>query len=93
LGALLGGAVNKAHMTLEIRIVNAATSEILAFTRAIGQAANNNKAALTDFFGKKDLPPDLSVYKDTPMETAIRNCVNEAVRQIAQAVPADYYKY
>jgi len=35
----------------------------------------------------------LGAYANTPMEKAIRICIIEAVRYIAQVIPANYYKY
>ncbi|MBL7081341.1 MAG: hypothetical protein ISS44_02070 [Candidatus Omnitrophica bacterium] len=93
LGGLLGGALNKAHMALDIRIIDASTSEILAATRVQGQASNIAGAIMTGFFGKWGLGVGLSMYANTPMEKAIRVCIIEAVKYIAQTTPANYYKY
>ena len=38
LGGLLGASLNKAHMALDIRIIDTSTSEVLAATRVQGQA-------------------------------------------------------
>ena len=40
LGGLLGAALNKAHMALDMRIVDTSTSEVLAATRVQGQASD-----------------------------------------------------
>jgi curli biogenesis system outer membrane secretion channel CsgG len=93
LGGLLGGSLNKAHMALDIRIVDASTSEVLAATRVQGQAVDINAGAMAGFFGSWGLGAGLSGYANTPMEKAIRICIIEAVRYIAQTIPANYYKY
>jgi len=93
LGGLLGGSLNKAHMALDIRIVDASTSEVLAATRVQGQATDINAGAMVGFFGGWGLGAGLSGYANTPMEKAIRVCIIEAVRYIAQTIPANYYKY
>jgi curli biogenesis system outer membrane secretion channel CsgG len=93
LGGLLGAALNKAHMALDLRIVDTSTSEVLAATRVQGQASDVAGGFMMGFLGGFGLGGGLSVYANTPMEKAIRICIIEAVRYIAQVVPANYYKY
>ena len=93
LGGLLGAALNKAHMALDIRIVDTSTSEVLAATRVQGQASDIAGGIMAGFFGSWGLGVGLSAYANTPMEKAIRVCIIEAVRYISQTIPANYYKY
>lgn len=93
LGGLLGVAPNKAHMALEIRIVDASTSQVLAATRVQGQASDIAGGTTAGFFGSWGLGAGLSAYANTPMEKAIRVCIIEAVRYISQTTPQNYYKY
>ncbi len=93
LGGLLGAALNKAHMALDIRIIDASTSEVLASTRVQGQASDVAGGFMMGFVGNWALGGGLSAYANTPMEKAIRICIIEAVRYIAQTIPANYYKY
>jgi len=93
LGGLLGAALNKAHMALDIRIVDASTSEVLAATRVQGQASDVAGGLMMGFMGNWALGGGLSAYANTPMEKAIRVCIIEAVRYISQSIPANYYKY
>ncbi|MDD5255243.1 MAG: CsgG/HfaB family protein, partial [Candidatus Omnitrophica bacterium] len=93
LGGLLGAALNKAHMALDIRIVDTSTSEVLAATRVQGQASDIAGGFMMGFMGNWALGGGLSAYANTPMEKAIRICIIEAVRYISQVVPANYYKY
>jgi len=93
LGGLLGAALNKAHMALDIRIVDTSTSEVLAATRVQGQASDISGAIMAGFLGSWGLGGGLSAYANTPMEKAIRICIIEAVRYISQTTPANYYKY
>jgi len=93
LGGLLGAALNKAHMALDIRIVDTSTSEVLAATRVQGQASDVAGGFMAGFFGSWALGGGLSLYANTPMEKAIRVCIIEAVRYISQTIPANYYKY
>ncbi len=93
LGALLGGALNKAHMALDIRVIDTSTSEIIAATRVQGQASDISGAIMAGFLGSWGLGGELSAYANTPMEKAIRVCIINAVKYIAQTIPANYYKY
>ena len=93
LGGLLGGSLNKAHMALDIRIVDASTSEVLAATRVQGQATDVGGGVMAGFMGSWALGVGLGGYANTPMEKAIRVCIIEAVRYISQTIPANYFKY
>jgi curli biogenesis system outer membrane secretion channel CsgG len=93
LGGLLGASINKSHMAIDIRIIDASTSEVLAATRVQGQSSDVGGAIMSGFFGSFGLGGGLSMYSNTPMEKAIRVCIIEAVRYIAQVIPATYYKY
>jgi len=93
LGGLFGASLNKAHMALDIRIVDTSTSEVLAATRVQGQASDIAGGFMAGFFGGFGLGGGLSMYANTPMEKAIRVCIIEAVRYVGQTTPANYYKY
>ena len=93
LGGLLGASLNRAHMALDIRIVDASTSEVLTATRVQGQASDVAGGLIGGFFGGGALGVGLGGYANTPMEKAIRVCIIEAVRYISQTIPANLYKY
>ncbi|MCM8831572.1 MAG: CsgG/HfaB family protein [Candidatus Omnitrophica bacterium] len=93
LGGLLGGSLNKAHMALDIRIIDASTSEVIAAHRVEGSASDFTAGFMAGFFGGWGLGAGLGGYVNTPMEKAIRICIIEAVKYIAQTIPPHYYKY
>jgi curli biogenesis system outer membrane secretion channel CsgG len=93
LGGLLGAALNKAHMALDIRIIDTSSSEVVAATRVQGQASDVAGGFMAGFMGNWALGGGLSAYANTPMEKAIRVCIIEAVRYISATTPAGYYKY
>jgi curli biogenesis system outer membrane secretion channel CsgG len=93
LGGLLGVSLNKAQMALDIRIVDASTSEVLAASRVQGQASDIAGGIMAGFFGSWALGAGLGAYANTPMEKAVRVCIIEGVRYLAQTIPANYYKY
>lgn len=92
-GGLLGESLNRAHMVLAVRIVDARTSEVFADTYVRGQAADYGNAVKGSFFSNLDLDPRLSGYTNTPMEKAIRLCVKEAALYIMETIPENYYRY
>ncbi len=93
LGGLLGTALNKAHMALDISIMDTSTSKVLAVTHVQSQASDVAVAVKGGLFGSSGLGAGLSAYANTPMEKAIRICIIEVVRYISQNVPASYCKY
>ena len=93
LGAAVGGALNRAHLALDIRIVDATTAQVLAATRVEGEASDISGAIMGAFFGSFAAGGALSAYANTPMEKAIRVCIEEAVRYISLNTPADFFRY
>jgi curli biogenesis system outer membrane secretion channel CsgG len=93
IGAVIGGSMNKAHMALDIRIIDTSTSEVLSATRVQGQASDVAGGIFGGFLGYTALGVGLGGYANTPMEKAIRVCIIEAVKYIAQTTPANYFKY
>lgn len=93
LGGLLGVNLNKAHIALDIRIVDTLTSEVLVATSIQGQALDVSGAVMGGIFGSYELGSGLAAYSNTPMEKAIRTCIIEVVRYISQSTPPAYFKY
>jgi curli biogenesis system outer membrane secretion channel CsgG len=92
--AAVSGAVKKSFMAMDIRIVDSATSEVLAATRVEGLAKEFSLGSLAGgIFGNVPLGGGLSIYSKTPMEKAIRLCIKEAVKYIIENTPQEYYKY
>lgn len=93
MGGLLGVELNnKAHMTMDIRIVDISTSEVLASTRIQGQASDVKGTFTGGSLGNWALGSGLSAYANTPMEKAMRICIIEAARYISGAIPLNYYQ-
>lgn len=92
LGGLLGASPNKAHIALDLYIVDAVTSKVIASTRLKGQASDSSGVNSANLLGNIPLGEILYKYGHTPMDKAIRICMIEAVRYVAQNVPPEYYK-
>ena len=96
-GALLGavsGGYSKSSMAMDIRLVDAATTEILAATTVRGTATDVNiGGALAALTGGGGMGGSLGAFASTPMEKAIRTCIYEATKFVAENTPGEYLKY
>ncbi len=91
MGGLLGEALNKANMQLNLRIIDRLTSNIISSRDIQNQVIEN--------LGKKIKTPHdkifksgLSEYAGKTMGKVIYDCLIEASRYVAQNVPLSYYK-
>ena len=88
------GAYKKSMMAMDIRIVDTHTPEVVAATRVEGVAKDVNLgAALAGFGGSGGMGGALGGYAKTPMEKAIRTCLYNATKFIAENTPQEYMKY
>jgi curli biogenesis system outer membrane secretion channel CsgG len=91
-GAITGG-YRKAHMAIDVRVIDARTSRIVAATSVEGEATDVNLGgALAGASGGSALSGALSSWKNTPIEKAMRICIQRAVEFIASKTPAVYYR-
>jgi len=91
-----------AHMAIDVRVVDTATGRIVAARRIAGSAASG-KATLganiqstissNDIRYKIQTPASLSMFRNTPMELAIRDCIYRSVIYTTQAVPPQYFRH
>jgi len=91
LGVIVGGGVKKAHIAIDLRIIDANTSQIVAATSVEGAATSFAAGGYTNIGG--DLPIGLGGFAKTPTEKAIRVCIQKAVEYIASKTPQEYYHY
>ncbi len=96
-GALLGavsGGYKKSSMSMDIRIVDASTTEVLAATHVEGVAKDISiGGALGALTGGSAMGGSLGGFAKTPMEKAIRTCIYESVKYITENTPQEYMKY
>ncbi len=92
-GAIAGG-FKKAHMAIDVRVIDTRTSRIVAATSVEGKATDVNLGgALGGAVGGGALGGALGGWSKTPTEKALRLCIKEAVDFIASKTPAQYYHY
>ena len=90
----IGGGGNRAHIAIDMRIVDAKSSRILAAVTVEGTATDI--AGMTAFQvggGYTELGIGLGGYKKTPTEKAVRIAIREAVNFIAGQTPAQFYRH
>jgi len=91
LGVTVGGGAKKAHIAIDLRIIDTKTSQIVAATTVEGSATSFGAAGATVIGGK--LPVALGGFSKTPTEQAIRVCIQKAVEYIVSQTPAQYYRH
>jgi curli biogenesis system outer membrane secretion channel CsgG len=84
-----GGAIKKSHVALIIKMVDSKTGRRLASEQVEGKATDIEGLA---GLSKGTLSGALSGYSKTPMEKAIRICIDEAVKLIVAKTPERYYR-
>lgn len=85
---------DEAYIAADIRLIDTRTGRIINATRVEGQASKWNVGGLGGgLAGSVALGGGLSVYKNTPMEKAIRVMIDNAVKEISKLVPDNYYRY
>ena len=91
LGVRVGGGVKQAHVAIDIRIIDTKTSQIVAATSVEGKSSSLGLETSTNIGG--NLPISLGGFSNTPVEKAIRVCIQEAVNYIVSKTPNVYYRH
>ena len=82
-GALAVVGVKQACVSINMRIIDAKTGRILNATTVDGSAMTAG-VGLTANLSNMPLPLGLGGWSKTPMERAIRNCIDSAVQHIVK---------
>ena len=90
-GTQVDGTMKKGYVGLDIRIIDAKTSEVVVATYVMGKANSYGVAARPGEEAK--LPVSLSIFARTPAERAIRNAIKLAVEDIVSMTPGKYFRY
>jgi len=92
-GAIAGGS-RSAHMAIDLRVVDATSSRILAATSVEGEAKDFNiGGALAGYTGSVGLGGSLSSWKNTPREKALRQVIGGAVDYVISVTPPEMLRY
>jgi len=89
-GTQVDGLMNKGYVSLDIRIIDAKTSEIVVATRVTGRTTDFGLEAEPGQESK--LPVSLSIFARKPAERAIRSAIQKAVADIIRMMPPEYFR-
>lgn len=93
LGGIAGG-IKKAHMAIDVRVIDTRTSRVVAATSVEGEATDFALGgALAGAGSGGALGGALGGWSKTPTEKALRLCIQEAVKFIVSKTPQTYYHY
>jgi curli biogenesis system outer membrane secretion channel CsgG len=84
------GAVQKAHIAIDMRLIDTRTSRIVAAVSVEGEATNYNLGGLAV---GSNVGGSLGGYSKTPMEKAVRVALGEAINFVVSKTPHKYYHY
>lgn len=73
---------NQACLSLSLKVTDAASGRVIRAVVVDGSSDGNARSA-PPVFARGALPPGLAAYGGTPMEQAIRSCIDKAVGAIA----------
>ncbi len=92
-GAIAGG-FRESHLAIDLRLVDARTSRIVSATSVEGTATDVNLGGLLGGAGSNvAMAGALGGWSKTPMEKALRICLNKAVDFVVSQTPPAYYHY
>jgi len=89
-------------MAIDVRVVDTASGRLVAAKRIAGSAAswqalvgaNVEFEVAPDSVARKiQMPFSMGMFKNTPMELAIRDCIYRSVIYATQAVPPPYFRH
>ena len=90
LGTDIDGSMTKGYVTLDIRVIDAKTSEIVAAMKVTGRTSDYGLEATPEEDSK--LPVSLSIFTHKPAERAIRAAIQKAVAEIIKQTPPEYFR-
>ncbi len=94
LPARAGVAGKTAHMAIDVQITDAATGFVVGARRIRGEAGSaKGTIGAAVGGGLTEMPASLGVFKNTPMELAIRDCIYRSVIYMAENLPPKYFQH
>lgn len=88
----VGGGMKNAQMAIDLRVVDTSTGRIVFATRVEGKASDFQGGIGTSIGGGRTrMPVSLGAYQNTPMEKAIRVCIDRAIEYLCTKTPAQYF--
>lgn len=86
----VAGSFNRATIAIDLRLIDTRTGRILSATSVEGSATSIGSSAGGSVLNRYG---SLSGFAKTPMERAVRECMNKAVTWVSSQTPKTYYHY
>jgi curli biogenesis system outer membrane secretion channel CsgG len=91
---LAGAGAKNSHLAIDLRAVDTSTGRVVFATRVEGKATDYSARVGTRIGGgSTEMPVALGAYKNTPMEKAIRVCIDSAAEYLGTKTPAQCFHY
>jgi curli biogenesis system outer membrane secretion channel CsgG len=88
-----GRKSTNAHMAIDVRVVDIASGRVLGSKRIKGKAtASQTNVGISPKVSGGRIPVSLGSFQNTPMEEAIRGCIEQSIDFIVASVPQQYYR-
>jgi curli biogenesis system outer membrane secretion channel CsgG len=89
----MGARIRWSQMALDVRVVDVQSGRILAAQRIPGMARSAQATIAGAVpMGPMSVPAGLSVYRNTPMEWAIRDCIGKAAYFVVNSLDDEYFR-
>jgi len=85
----IGGSVRSSQVAIILKVIDAKTGRVLASQQVEGKATDIGG---TGGLRGSELAGVFGAYSKTPMEKAIRVCIDEGVKLIVAKTPPEYYR-
>jgi len=87
-----GGKYYKAKAVVQLRAVDAATGRIVS-EATVDSSAKSGGGELGATVSGIDMPVELELFKNTPLELCIRDCIYRGVINIIETMPKELYRH
>jgi len=89
----LGVQSKAAHMAIDVRVVDVTSGRILATSRIAGEARSVGASVGANISAHGvTMPATLGGFANTPMEQAIRDCIDKAAAYVVANTPRQYFR-
>jgi curli biogenesis system outer membrane secretion channel CsgG len=83
-----------AHMAIDMRVVDVASGRVLATNRIVGEARSVGATVGANISSRGvTMPATLGAFANTPMEQAIRDCIDKSTAYVVGSTPAQYFRH
>jgi len=88
----VGGSYANAEATILIRAVDAASGRILAVS-TVESSVSSTRGSIGTTFRGIDMPLELEMFRNTPVELCIRDTIYRAVIDLTRNIPPEYFRH